>query len=110
MTKINFNDTDLLVFITNYADGKNAITLIEEDTEEPYTTATVNLPITMYDNEVVIKNYSENVGIYEALVNAKVISPAHRYTSSGYVSRIPVCKLLIEKEITIRPNKNFDNE
>lgn len=110
MTKINFNDTDLLVFITNYADGKIAIMLIEEETNEPYCTATVNTPITLYDNEVVIKHYSENVGVYEALVNAKVIAPAHRYTSSGYINRIPVCKLLIEKEITIKPNKDFDNE
>lgn len=111
MTKLQFNDTDVYVFLDNYADGKIAIKLIEEETNEPYCVATVNIPdITMYDQEVIIKNYGENVGVYDALVNAKVISRAHRYTSSGYVSRIPICKLLIEKETTIRPNKNFDNE
>lgn len=111
MTKLQFNDTDLYVFVDYYPDGKVLLKLVEEETDEPYCTASVNIPnITMYDKEVIIKNYGENVGVYEALIKANVIKPAHRYTSSEYVKKIPICKLLIEKDQIIQPNKNFDNE
>lgn len=85
-----------LVF-RKYSNGRTAIELIEE--REPYESvavATVNLPDEPLEaDETAIKNYSENEGMLECLVDAAVISKPTRYAISGFV-RIPICKLLAE--------------
>ena len=61
----------------------------------PVTVATVNLPDNpIEDNHVFIKNWSENVGIYPALLKAGVIEPMIRKVSTGFVEAY-VCRLLI---------------
>lgn len=58
--------------------------------------ATVNIPDEPLENdEVIIKSYSENEGIYDLMVAAEHISPAVRYITTGFVT-CPVCKLLIK--------------
>jgi hypothetical protein len=58
-------------------------------------TATVNVPtIIIEDDEVIIKDYFENKGIYKALVDAGVISTAISKIDIGYGTS-PICKLLI---------------
>jgi hypothetical protein len=46
-------------------------------------------------DEVIIKNYSENEGMYEAMLEAGYISPALRTVESGFIE-VPVVKLLIQ--------------
>jgi hypothetical protein len=46
------------------------------------------------EDEVLIKDYSENTGIMKVLLDAKVIEFTGKYVESGFTS-IPVCKLLI---------------
>ena len=57
----------------------------------PVAVATLNVNGLELD-EVAIKNYSENEGVYDALLEAGVIFPKHRELSTGYVT-VPVCKL-----------------
>lgn len=79
----------------NYSNGRIAIQLvIAEPPHEPMAVATLNIPSEpMAPDEVIIKDYSENAGMVDALIKAGVIYHPHRYVSSGWVSKIPVCGL-----------------
>lgn len=48
---------------------------------------------TLKDDEIAIKNYSENDGVLDFLVQEKIISTPIRTVKSGYVE-IPICKIL----------------
>jgi hypothetical protein len=77
-----------------YNNGRLALELVDIKSDEPVAVATVNMPMeALSKDEVVIKNYSENEGILDALIKAKVISQPIRIVQSGYVSS-PICKLL----------------
>ncbi len=89
--------------ITRYrSGGGNAIQLVAaaDDPEneiyagEPIATASINLPIALESDEVIIKDYSENEGMVDALVAAGIIGKPLRYVSSGFIEA-PVCKLLV---------------
>ena len=78
-----------------YSNERIAIQLTEVGTNEPILTATVNLPqVELKQDEIAIKNYSENEGIAEVLYKAGIISLPLRYVQSGFV-QIPICNLLI---------------
>jgi hypothetical protein len=73
-TKVNFLNTDCNVKIGRYPNGRIAIQLIDAENGEPFATATTNLPeLPLEDDQVVIKNYAENEGIEEPLVEAGVL-------------------------------------
>lgn len=76
-----------------YVHGGIALSLLreEEGFMELYATASVCVP-DLANDEIAIKNYGENEGMLEQLLDNGVIYPPHRYTHSGYVV-IPVCKL-----------------
>lgn len=78
--------------ITKYANGDNAIKLYDLEDGLPYATASVSVE-GLADWEVAIKNYSENAGILQSLVEAKIVDAPHRVIRQGY-ALIPVCKLL----------------
>jgi hypothetical protein len=89
--------TELEVERAMYANGQNAILLYEEG--QPYMTATVkvNVPGEAYypideEADVVIKNYSENQGILEALVEGGIIEEPHATIGMNFVT-LYVCKL-----------------
>jgi len=72
---------------------RTAITLITEEGEQ-WCTASVNVPdIPLEKDEVVIKNYSENEGIQEALINAGYIRPTKKLVQVGRVT-CRVCEIL----------------
>ena len=82
-----------------HSNGRTSLEYHIENEEEGYTepacTASVNLP----DEEiepgyVAVKDYSENEGLYELMVQKGHIEPAIRYIRQGFVT-IPVCKLLL---------------
>ena len=60
-------DIQVTVNIRKYNNGRPAIELLEIDPDygyTPYMTASVNIPnVLLQDNEVLIKDYSENEGI-----------------------------------------------
>lgn len=74
-----------------YHGGNPSIQLIDCADGMPFATATVNLPVLETD-EVAIKNYSENEGILNFLLDNSIIEAPHRFVLSGFVN-IPVCKL-----------------
>jgi hypothetical protein len=76
-----------------YTNGQTKLQLFDMEDGFPYCTATIALEdVTLQEDEVAIKNYSENEGILQSLIKADIIEAPHTFIHSGYV-KIPVCKL-----------------
>jgi hypothetical protein len=72
-----------------------ALQLTDRTNGEPVAVATVHMPdLSLAPDEVVIKDYSENEGMLDALVAAGVISPPLRTIPLQYVT-LYVCRCLI---------------
>ena len=76
-----------------YQNGQPAIELFTTKNKERWMVASVAIEQPLLTGEVAIKNYSENEGILDTLLETGIIAPPHRYVSSGFVT-IPICKLL----------------
>ena len=87
---IKFDDQELEIEFLKYHNDQIAIQLY--DNGEPYLTATVpiNVPGTpnynLDDRDVVIKNYSENEGILEALIANNIIEEPHAKLPCNFVT------------------------
>ncbi len=78
-----------------YANGQTAIKLWDLTDGFPFATATVCVEDDLLkEDEVAIKDYSENEGLLDALIEAEVVEPPHAFIQSGFV-KIPICKLKI---------------
>lgn len=75
-----------------------AIMLIDAETKEPIADATSNLPtFPLKPYEVLIKNYSENEGILQALIDGGILKDTGITISTGFV-KLNLCNLLVEPE------------
>ena len=73
MTKtVNFMGEKLTPVIGRYANGQTSIQLVDQD-GMPFMTASVAHDVNIPDDCVIIKNYSENEGIMQALIKAGII-------------------------------------
>ena len=99
METVKFKKWICNVEVSKYrSNDRIAIELVEASTGEPVAKATVNIPeVDLEPNEVIIKDYSENDGMYYALVTAGIISEAKRYIRTGRVL-CQVCDYLNYKE------------
>lgn len=78
----------------NYVNGRTALQLIDVEDGEVVMVATVNIPSsTIEKDELIIKEYSENEGVLEALQKAGIAGPVLRTVRTGFVS-CPVVKRL----------------
>lgn len=74
MMKVKFKDWDCVVQWSIYYENNNiAIQLVDENTKELVAVATTNTGFKDDFPEVQIKDYSENEGMWQALVDAGVI-------------------------------------
>ena len=98
---IKFQNTECILRMRPYPCGRIGIELMEYCGESPnlyegenvYAVATINLPDSdLHQNELGIKNYSENKGMLGALVNHKVVINTGNVFPSGYV-QVPICTL-----------------
>jgi hypothetical protein len=100
-------DIPVTVNIRKYSNGRSAIELLEIDPEcgfTPYMTASVNIPnVLLQDNEVLIKDYSENEGITNFLAKHNIVTPTNNWVKSGYVD-VQVCVLNPESEWGLTPS------
>jgi hypothetical protein len=84
---------NLSVSVRKHPNGQSRIDLIDSEDGSPYATATVSVPDQFFEeDEVFVKNYSENIGVLTFLVTNNIVHPPHRQIGSGYVN-IPVCRL-----------------
>ena len=95
--QVKFKEWNCEILFKQYSNKRTAIVLRDSEDGSPIATATINLlDIPLQEDEVIIKDYAENEGMYEALLEAGVIAPSTYSVQSGYVI-CPVCKLLITK-------------
>lgn len=79
----------VIVSLKKYNNGRTAIELLENDPEigpVPYAVATVNMPdVLLADNEVLVKDYSENEGVLDFLIKYNIVTPTPNGVQSGFV-------------------------
>lgn len=87
MKQFQFKGYTLSIEMTRYAgNDRPAIQVIDMEDGYPYCMATVNMPdMDLADNEVAIKNWSENEGILECLQANGVVGPTKRRMPTGFV-------------------------
>lgn len=86
MTKtVNFMGEALTIVMSRYANGQNAIQLVDQD-GMPFMTASVAYDVNIAIDCVIIKNYSENEGILEALIEAGIIDKPFMEIPTGFVT------------------------
>ena len=77
-----------------YANGRKAIVLMDATDGEQIAVATVNMPYDkLQEDEVFIKDYSENEGMLNFLVENKIVEYPHETVPSGFVL-IYKCRLV----------------
>lgn len=92
---IKFQDWTCGITKAKYPNGRIALQLYDLEDGCPVAKATVNVPdAQLSEDETIIKSYSENTGMYESLLEAKVITPAIRSVAVGF-ERCNVVKVLI---------------
>ena len=95
MTKVRFKEWDCFVVFEKYSTGNHAIQLIDADDGTPVATASVNVPeLDLEPNEVVIKDYSENEGVYEALLQAGIVVKTKKAIQLSQHVIAPIAKIV----------------
>ena len=92
--KLRYGGGGMLTLVpVRYTNGRPGIRA-ETAGGEPVATLSVNLPYDdMKQDELAVKEWSENEGAADTLINAGIIDPrAHRSVTSGFV-QVPVYKL-----------------
>jgi hypothetical protein len=108
MKTVQFKKWTCTLDYANYANKRVAIRLMDANPEEPgvVAVATVNVPDRrLKDDEVIIKDYSENMGVLQALVEAGIVKDTGRTVQLGFVHG-HICKLLIDKQAYHAENNN----
>jgi hypothetical protein len=93
--KVQFGEWACDLVPERYENGRIRLRLRDSDDGESVATATINVPEEpLAKDEVIVKDYSENEGMLDALVRAGVVEPTGRVCVSG-LTQSPVCKLKI---------------
>lgn len=94
MNKVIFNGVECDVVFDQYENGRTAIRLIEDGM--PYAMATMNDPeVWLEPNQVIIKDYSENKGMAEALEKAGIVERDKLIVINLWGTTSWVCNLLV---------------
>ena len=77
---------DVVIQLHKYENNRTAIQLIDAIDGQPYATASVNVPdVLLLDNEVLIKDYSENEGMLDFLCRNNIVTSTPNGVQSGFV-------------------------
>ena len=96
MEKVRFLGEACDIEFKTYPNGRTAIQLWCE--EGPMGTATVNIPeYPVPENHVLIKDWSENRGMLQALIDAGVVKDTGIVVPSGYVEA-NLAELLVQPQ------------
>ena len=92
---VKFKQWECSLAFGEYQNGRTILFLNDNATLEDVLCASVNLPDeAIGSNEIAIKNYSENEGVLDVLIEYKVVSKPKRYVNLTHVS-VPICELLM---------------
>ncbi|WP_321416774.1 hypothetical protein [uncultured Methanomethylovorans sp.] len=91
--KVQFGECDCIAEKLKYNNGRIAIQLIDDCDGAPVATATINIPAeSLAKDEAIIKDYAENEGMVQALMDAGIITKFVRQARSGYITA-PIYKV-----------------
>lgn len=77
---------EVVVKLHNYYQNNRLAIQLDTLEGEPYAVLTVNMPdVLLADNEVLIKDYSENTGMYDFLIKNNIVTPTPNGVQSGHV-------------------------
>ena len=86
MTTIRFRDENIHLNFGRYKDSNLIALQAVDDDNFPYMVISVNIPFhTDKKNLMVVKNWSENEGIEQVLLDNNIITNKHDTVHSGYV-------------------------
>ncbi len=99
-----FSNEKSPVFINrgSYKQGRPSLMLLDAEDGCPYAHVTVNMPdVNLADDEIIVKDYSENTGMMEFLVENNIATPTGACIATGFV-RMPIARLHPESEWGIK--------
>jgi hypothetical protein len=92
---INLLDDGVEIIKKQYQNKRTALIAVNITTGEELCTCSVNIPEYPLDEEdIIIKDYSENEGVLDDLITKGIVSEPIDWITSGHVL-VPICKLLI---------------
>ena len=93
MLKMRYREWDCILQKGRYIDNSIAILLVDAHDGEPITKATVAIDgANLRENQITVKDYSENEGMLDALIGIGLVTGVERRVQSGWVS-VPVCNI-----------------
>ena len=97
MKQVTFMGWKCNVMFSQYANnGRTAIQLFDAEDDGPVAKATVNIPeVPLEPNEVLIKDYAENAGILDVLVEAGIVRETDKFVPYAHIVA-DVCVLLVD--------------
>ena len=95
---LKFQGTLCVLEYGAYANERLSLKLVEHMTGEPVAVCTINVDTRLKDDQVIIKNYSENYGMYELLKDRGIISTVRKTIPVG-MNYGHICDLLVTKEM-----------
>ncbi len=110
MKQVLFRNWLCNVHLGKYHNGRSALRLTDAVNNAPIATCTINEPLHQYptkDNWVLIKNYSENKGIYKALLDAGVIEPMMDINQDES-HHVILCEIPTDVYNKLEENKTFN--
>lgn len=109
MKTFDFLGSPVRVELGKYNNKRPSIQLYDVVDGVPFATATINVPSEDVDVEyVLIKNYSENAGMYEFLLRNNIIHPAHDQYRLSF-NTVPVCELVPEEDWNAMQDIEWEN-
>lgn len=89
-----YGEYDVDVVWGTYPSGRKAMKLFDSKNGMPILIATVDLPVHLEEDEILIKNWSENEGVLEELQRLGLIGEVLEEVPTGFVKAHKV-KLLV---------------
>ncbi|MSU01805.1 hypothetical protein [Tissierella pigra] len=90
--KVKFKKWNCITRVGWHCNENLGIELIDEEDGGVIAKATINPDIELLDNQVAIKDYTENAGMVEALLSAGVISRYIKSVPAGFMM-VPVYEI-----------------
>jgi hypothetical protein len=93
---------DVVLNFTSYRPGCRRVALclvaVDNGVEmEPFAMVSLNIPDPLDSCDLAVKNYSENEGMLEWLIEQKIVAAPHRFVSVNHVE-VPICRLLVRRD------------
>lgn len=95
--QVKFREWDCIVQKARFMRGGLALMLIDAHDRSPVARATINVEgVQLADDEVIVKDYSENEGMFEALTSAGIVEDTGKRVRLPYGIVCPVCRVVMD--------------